>query len=50
MTFSVATPVKLTKMATLTPYVALNNSLRLRSGLNATQNEVYWGVKLSLAF
>lgn len=48
---SVAAPVKLTKIATLTPYVAWNHSLDLRTGLNATtHNEVFWGAKLSLAF
>jgi hypothetical protein len=48
---SVAAPVKLTKSATFTPYVAWNHSLDLRSSLNLTQhNEVFWGAKLSLAF
>jgi hypothetical protein len=48
---SVSAPVKLTKMATLTPYVAWNHSFDLRTGLNFTKhNEVFGGVKLSLAF
>lgn len=48
---SVSAPVKLTKSATLTPYVAWNHSFDLRTGLNATtHNEVFWGAKLSLAF
>jgi hypothetical protein len=48
---SVAAPVKVTKTATFTPYVAWNHSLDLRTGLNmTTHNEVYWGAKLSLAF
>ncbi len=48
--YTIAAPIKLTKTATLTPYVAMNQSERLRAGLNATRNEIYWGVKLSLAF
>ncbi|MFM7604100.1 MAG: hypothetical protein ACKO8Z_02740, partial [Prosthecobacter sp.] len=48
---SVAAPVKLTKSATFTPYVAWNHGLDLRSSLNpTTHNEVFWGAKLSLAF
>ncbi|MBK8035940.1 MAG: hypothetical protein IPK22_02215 [Verrucomicrobiaceae bacterium] len=48
---SVAAPVKLTKSATFTPYVAWNHGFDLRSSLNATtHNEVFWGAKLSLAF
>lgn len=48
---SVSAPIKLTKIATLTPYVAWNKSLDLRTGLNATtHDEVFGGVKLSLAF
>jgi hypothetical protein len=48
---SVAAPVKLTKSATFTPYVAWNHSLDLRSSLNLTQhNEVFWGARLSVAF
>lgn len=48
---SVAAPIKLTQIATLTPYVAWNHSFQARSGLNATDfNEVFGGVKLSVAF
>jgi hypothetical protein len=48
---SVGTPIKLTKIATLTPYIAWNHSFDTRSGLNLTEhNEVFGGVKLSLAF
>lgn len=48
---SVAAPIKLTPIATLTPYVAWNHSFQGRSGLNATDfNEVFGGVKLSVAF
>jgi hypothetical protein len=48
--FSVSTPVKLTKTATFTPYVAYNVSMDLRQSLNATPNEMYWGAKLTLTF
>ncbi len=49
--FSVGAPIKLTKIATLTPYIAWNHSLDLRSSINfTTSNEVFGGVKLSLAF
>lgn len=48
---SVATPVKLTKSATFTPYVAWNHGLDLRSSLNLTEhNEVFWGAKLAISF
>lgn len=47
---SISTPIKLTKSATLTPYVAWNISGRTRSQLNATNNEVYGGVKLGVTF
>jgi hypothetical protein len=48
---SVSTPIKLTKIATLTPYVAWNFALQTRNYLNATHdNEIFGGVKLSLAF
>ncbi|MBL9132727.1 MAG: hypothetical protein JNG86_16085 [Verrucomicrobiaceae bacterium] len=48
---SVAAPIKVTKSATLTPYVAWNHSFDLRTALNLTEhNEVFWGAKLSLAF
>jgi hypothetical protein len=49
--YSLAAPVKLTKIATLTPYIAMNQSLDARTQLNATTHyEVFGGVKLSLAF
>lgn len=49
--YSLAAPVKLTKIATLTPYIAMNQSLDARTALNATTHyEVFGGVKLSLAF
>lgn len=48
---TLSAPIKLTKIATFTPYVAWNHSLDLRTGLNATtHNEVFWGAKLSVAF
>ncbi|MDH4455541.1 MAG: hypothetical protein QE570_20420 [Verrucomicrobiota bacterium] len=50
MLFSISAPVQLTKTATFTPYVALNNSQSLRSGLNPQLNEIFWGAKLSVAF
>ncbi len=50
MLFSVAAPMQLTKTATLTPYVAMNNSQSLRSGLNTQLNEFFWGAKLSVSF
>ena len=49
--FSISTPVKLTKIATLTPYVAWNFSGSTRNYMNATaDNEIFGGVKLSVAF
>ncbi|WP_395743982.1 hypothetical protein [Prosthecobacter sp.] len=48
--YTIAVPIKLTKAVTLTTYVALNHSDRLRAALNTTQNEFYWGTKLSFAF
>lgn len=48
---SISAPMKLTKIATFTPYVAWNHSFDTRSALNfTTHNEVFWGAKLSLAF
>ncbi len=48
---SLSAPVKLTKSATLTPYVAWNFAMEHRNYLNATHdNEVYGGVKLSVTF
>ncbi len=48
--YSIAAPIKLTNSVTLTTYVALNESERLRTGLNATRNEIWWGTKLSFSF
>jgi hypothetical protein len=48
--YTLAVPVKLTKSVTWTSYVALNHGEKLRTQLNATQNELYWGTKLSFAF
>jgi hypothetical protein len=47
---SLAAPVNLTKSATLTPYVAWNISGRARQSNNATDNEVFGGVKMSVSF
>lgn len=48
--YTLAVPIKLTKAVTLTTYVALNHGEKLRTQLNTTQNELYWGTKLSFAF
>lgn len=48
--YTIAAPIRLSKSVTLTTYVALNQSERLRSGLNATRNEIWWGTKLSFTF
>lgn len=49
--FSLSAPVKLTKSATLTPYVAWNLGLTTRNYLNATKdNEIFGGVKLGVTF
>ena len=48
--YTLAVPIKLTKAVTLTTYVAMNHSEKLRASLNTTQNEIYWGTKLSFAF
>ena len=50
MFFSIAAPMQITKSATFTPYVAMNSSLRLRAGLNAQQNEFFWGAKVAISF
>lgn len=48
---SISTPIKLTKIATLTPYVAWNFAFQTRNYMNATHdNEIFGGVKLSVAF
>jgi hypothetical protein len=49
--FSIATPIQLTKIATLTPYVAWNFAGSTRNYMNVTHdNEIYGGVKLSVSF
>ncbi len=48
---SISAPIKLTKIATLTPYIAYNHSLDARTNLNlTTHSEVFGGVKLSVSF
>ncbi len=47
---SISAPIKLTKSATLTPYVAYNMSLTSRHLSNTTNNEIFGGVKLSVSF
>jgi hypothetical protein len=47
---SLSAPIKLTKSATLTPYVAWNISGRTRGQLNQQDSEVYGGVKLGVTF
>jgi hypothetical protein len=47
---SLSAPIKLTKTATLTPYVAYNMSLTTRHFNNAQDSEVFGGVKLGVTF
>ncbi|SKB05458.1 hypothetical protein SAMN02745166_04276 [Prosthecobacter debontii] len=47
---SISAPIKLTKIATLTPYIAYNLSLDARHELNTTDSEIFGGVKLSVSF
>jgi hypothetical protein len=47
---SLSAPIKLTRTATLTPYVAYNISGRARRAVNNQDNEVYGGVKLGVTF
>ena len=47
---SISAPIKLTKIATLTPYIAYNISLDARHELNTTDSEIFGGVKLSVSF
>jgi hypothetical protein len=47
---SISAPIKLTKTATLTPYVAYNISLGARHTLNAQDTEFFGGVKLGVTF
>jgi hypothetical protein len=47
---SLSAPIKLTKSATLTPYVAYNISLDTRHTNNAQDSEFFGGVKLGVTF
>ena len=47
---SLSAPIKLTKSATLTPYIAYNISGRTRRPINTQDNEIYGGAKLSVTF
>lgn len=47
---SLSAPIKLTKSATLTPYIAYNISLDARHTLNTQDSEIFGGVKLSVSF
>ncbi|WP_133793281.1 hypothetical protein [Prosthecobacter fusiformis] len=47
---SLSAPIKLTSIATLTPYIAYNISLDARRALNTQDNEIFGGVKLSVSF
>lgn len=47
---TLAAPIKLTKSATLTPYIAYNLSLGARHTLNSRDSEIFGGVKLGVTF
>ena len=47
---SLSAPIKLTKTATLTPYVAYNISLDTRHLNNTQDSEFFGGVKLGVTF
>lgn len=48
---SISAPIKLTKIATLTPYIAYNISLDARHDVNTgVDSEIFGGVKLSVSF
>jgi hypothetical protein len=47
---SLSAPIKLTKSATLTPYIAYNLSLTTRHLSNTTDSEIFGGVKLGVTF
>ena len=47
---SLSAPIKLTKTATLTPYIAYNMSLTTRHFNNTTDSEFFGGVKLGVSF
>ncbi len=47
---TLAAPIKLTKSATLTPYIAYNISLNARHTLNTQDSEIFGGVKLGVTF
>ncbi len=47
---SLSAPIKLTKTATLTPYVAYNVSMNTRHFNNSQDSEIFGGVKLGVTF
>ncbi|HCN29733.1 MAG TPA: hypothetical protein DIT64_13510 [Verrucomicrobiales bacterium] len=47
---TLSAPIKLTKSATLTPYIAYNISLGARHALNTQDSEIFGGVKLGVTF
>jgi hypothetical protein len=47
---SLSAPIKLTKTATLTPYIAYNISLDTRHSNNTQDSEIFGGVKLGVTF
>ncbi len=47
---SISAPIKLTKTATLTPYIAYNVSLTTRHANNTQDSEIFGGVKLGVTF
>ncbi len=47
---SLSAPIKLTKTATLTPYIAYNMSLTTRHFNNTQDSEIFGGVKLGVTF
>jgi hypothetical protein len=47
---SLSAPIKLTKYATLTPYLAYNVSLSARHANNTQDSEMFGGVKLGVSF
>jgi hypothetical protein len=47
---SISAPIKLTRTATLTPYIAYNISLDTRHANNTQDSEIFGGVKLGVTF
>ncbi|MBV6500731.1 MAG: hypothetical protein CJBNEKGG_03216 [Prosthecobacter sp.] len=47
---TISAPIKLTKTATLTPYIAYNISLTTRHPNNTQDSEIFGGVKLGVTF